>query len=399
MSYASRRAIETGIQLGSAIGQPAEDALMLKAKQEFERQQEEDRFNQQIALLAAHDPNFAASLTQIQPGQTVDGQKSMQPLALTGQQQAAWQSNAKVPEEATQELGKYAYNPKAFKSAEMSDAVTRADQEFNLRKRIADYQSGLDLKKPRELTPGATIGTFDESGNFKPSYTAPKPDQPRTLEFKDVGDAIVALDPITAQEKSRIPKVKDAKYEKTDGGLLEILPDGSKSIVPGTQPTGQKPPTETQVNLQIYGKRMAASDDILNKLNFTPNEISGIVPNRFKNSERQQYDQAQRDFINAALRRESGAAISPSEFDSAQKQYFAQPGDGPEVKAQKKANRQLVVQEFQRLGGGTPDQPVTSPASAGSGLEGNETAQVIRDHLRNGQITRDQARKMLESLK
>jgi hypothetical protein len=43
------------------------------------------------------------------------------------------------------------------------------------------------------------------------------------------------------------------------------------------------------------------------------------------------------------LRRESGAAISPSEFDSAEKQYFPQIGEGEKQRAQKKANRELAT--------------------------------------------------------
>lgn len=53
----------------------------------------------------------------------------------------------------------------------------------------------------------------------------------------------------------------------------------------------------------------------------------------------QQYAQAKRNWINANLRDESGATIQPSEFESAEKQYFPQPGDSPAVLAQKRANR------------------------------------------------------------
>lgn len=57
-----------------------------------------------------------------------------------------------------------------------------------------------------------------------------------------------------------------------------------------------------------------------------------------------QYEQAQRDFVNAVLRRESGASISPAEFDNARKQYFPQPNDPPSVIAQKARNRALATQ-------------------------------------------------------
>jgi hypothetical protein len=65
--------------------------------------------------------------------------------------------------------------------------------------------------------------------------------------------------------------------------------------------------------------------------------------------EGQQYDQAKRDFINAILRQESGAAIGKDEFDSANVQYFPQPGDGNAVIAQKKQNR---IQKIRGLGAG-----------------------------------------------
>ena len=66
-------------------------------------------------------------------------------------------------------------------------------------------------------------------------------------------------------------------------------------------------------------------------------------PNFAKTSEQQMLEQAQRNFINAVLRRESGAAIADSEFESAEKQYFPQPGDSPEVKEQKRKNRETAL--------------------------------------------------------
>jgi hypothetical protein len=81
------------------------------------------------------------------------------------------------------------------------------------------------------------------------------------------------------------------------------------------------------------------------------------IVGRFANyaipEDRQKYDQAKRDFINAQLRRESGAAISASEFDSADKQYFPVPGDSPEVIKQKAQNRRAAVEAMGREGGGS----------------------------------------------
>jgi 3-deoxy-D-arabino-heptulosonate 7-phosphate (DAHP) synthase len=58
----------------------------------------------------------------------------------------------------------------------------------------------------------------------------------------------------------------------------------------------------------------------------------------------QQVEQAQRDFINAVLRRESGAVISNDEFANGRRQYFPQPGDTPQVIEQKRRNREMAIQ-------------------------------------------------------
>ena len=69
------------------------------------------------------------------------------------------------------------------------------------------------------------------------------------------------------------------------------------------------------------------------------------------NSNQQKVEQAQRDFINAALRVESGASISPSEFENARKQYFPQPGDSAAVIEQKRQNRETEIQSLKLQGG------------------------------------------------
>tara|TARA_R100001530_G_scaffold34938_1_gene27299 strand:+ start:2308 stop:2460 length:153 start_codon:yes stop_codon:yes gene_type:complete len=50
-----------------------------------------------------------------------------------------------------------------------------------------------------------------------------------------------------------------------------------------------------------------------------------MSPNFLKGDVVRQQKQTERDFVNAVLRRESGAAISGSEFRTARKQYLPQP--------------------------------------------------------------------------
>lgn len=117
----------------------------------------------------------------------------------------------------------------------------------------------------------------------------------------------------------------------------------------------EKPPTAGQETSALYASRLQQSDEIFNKLeNYINHQgvgeaVQGSLPNFLnvlKSEDMQSYQQAQKNFLNALLRRESGAVISPSEFREGKQQYFPQPGDKPDVIAQKKANRDLVKKSF-----------------------------------------------------
>lgn len=139
---------------------------------------------------------------------------------------------------------------------------------------------------------------------------------------------------------------------KTDGTGLEPIPGGPQD--PNT-PKGKNTLNDTQAKALQFGSRMQASEGILDKLATQGVNQPGLIKrgadaiglggaaNFTQSAAQQQVEQAQRDFINAALRRESGAAIADSEFANARQQYFPQPGDSTEVIAQKKQNRELAT--------------------------------------------------------
>ena len=113
-----------------------------------------------------------------------------------------------------------------------------------------------------------------------------------------------------------------------------------------------KPPTAEQAKSALFSKRMADAEQVfgaLEKQGWSPTagqEYVGAIPlvgNKLLSNERQQFDQAERNFINAVLRPESGAVISDVEFANARRQYIPQPGDTPATLAQKKANRQQAM--------------------------------------------------------
>lgn len=149
-------------------------------------------------------------------------------------------------------------------------------------------------------------------------------------------------------------------YRWAAGGTLEPIPGGPAD--PSTKGAKlNKPPTEGQAKALMFGSRMAIADEVLGELagqgQRMPSLIKqgveavpligpalGMVANStVASSAQQQVEQAQRDFINAVLRRESGAVISPQEFANARVQYFPQPGDSAAVLRQKQANRRAAI--------------------------------------------------------
>lgn len=146
-------------------------------------------------------------------------------------------------------------------------------------------------------------------------------------------------------------------------------PDGSLAPIPGgpADPTIVKgKPTEFEGKSAIFGARAEEADKILSQLKYNPAAINvkrsmadtpliggmlGTMANNRLSDADQQAEQAQRDFINAVLRQESGAAIGASEFDNAEKQYFPQPGDSKAVIQQKANARKITIQGLKRNAG------------------------------------------------
>lgn len=133
---------------------------------------------------------------------------------------------------------------------------------------------------------------------------------------------------------------------------------------------GPKPLTEGQANSSMFADRATlAEPNLADPKNAaaaqsTWNKIASNIPlvgNMMVSEDAQQFDQSKRDFINALLRKESGAVIGTEEFASADKQYFPQPGDSPSVIAQKEANRTTAIQGLQRAAG-----PAYRPPTGGA---------------------------------
>lgn len=146
---------------------------------------------------------------------------------------------------------------------------------------------------------------------------------------------------------------------------------------------------EGQSKAAGFADRMAAADAVINSMASKEgtdlyNRIVAGIPlagNYLVSEEFKQFDQAKRDFVNAILRRESGAVISDQEFDNADKQYFPQPGDGPAVIAQKAANRARATLGIMRAAGPNYEPEIKpSKVPSPSEIPGNEAKlQILID--------------------
>jgi hypothetical protein len=169
---------------------------------------------------------------------------------------------------------------------------------------------------------------------------------------------------------------------ETENGPMLLNPRTGQAqpIMANGQPiTGSgKPLTEAQGNATAFGMRMKESNELINDLEkkgvtntgVIRSTIGGIVgmtpfvgekmqqgvqsgmnvlPTALggPSSEQQQVDAARKNFITAVLRKESGAAISPTEFYNEAQKYFPQPGDSDAVIKQKQNARETAIKAME----------------------------------------------------
>jgi len=136
--------------------------------------------------------------------------------------------------------------------------------------------------------------------------------------------------------------------------------------------------TESQGNATAFGMRAKESNALLGQLEQSGTKNTGVVRSAIAstlgmtpfigekleqgvssamnvlpsalggpNAAQQATDQARRNFVTAVLRKESGAAISPSEFANEAQKYFPQPGDTDSVIRQKQHARETAIKALE----------------------------------------------------
>ena len=239
--------------------------------------------------------------------------------------------------------------------------------------------------KYNDLGDGVAINSFDpQTGEVKTLGTMEKGINPETIYKEDAATArntysqdsatnrttytvdqqaensrqSRALQAYLAEQKAQLSSNEFTQKVMPDGRVLlfnkqgqwkPVLDTNGKPMI--SKPSlADKPLNESQGNSLMYGKRMQTANKILENLESTNGtwdikggDVLARINPKGGSEDFKKYEQAKRNFINAILRKESGAAIGQDEFESADKQYFPQIGDNEAVIKQKAANRRQVT--------------------------------------------------------
>lgn len=232
---------------------------------------------------------------------------------------------------------------------------------------IADAMNSGDVSKLQLIAPeGAALTPLSKMLSEREARIARNPNDPNIAILTDaIKKEIAPARGTTVNVTNRYGAPISAV--DAEGKPVFIQPSqtgGPPSVLEGFAPPAAKAPpmTEGQANAAGFASRIASALPSLQRLSPPRSAIVaeglplGLGASQLTDKD-QQFFQAERNFITAILRRESGAAISPSEFESARRQYIPQPGDGPETLKQKARERSLALENMRRSAGPAYEPP------------------------------------------
>jgi hypothetical protein len=250
-----------------------------------------------------------------------------------------------------------------------------------------------DMMKTQKVGEGETLlrgnfqGGFNTVGQGAEKFRAPlQVDTGTTIEFRDPKDPTKVLQVVPKSQAGQV-------IEREDGTYLVDTRTGQARPVMGQQGqplVGGKPLTETQSNATAFGMRAVEANKILKDIEGRGTTTTGgirtvvsgtlgAIPlvgenlsdtaksalNFTASTDQQKTDQARRNFVTAILRKESGAAISPTEFANEEKKYFPQIGDSKNTIEQKQKARELAIKALEVQAGPSGARSIKAQENAG----------------------------------
>lgn len=197
-------------------------------------------------------------------------------------------------------------------------------------------------------------------------------------------EAFGAIDKIL--EARGLQKPLKVESQQLPGGAMVIRADNKIEILPPAKPIEGKDLTESQALSAGFAARMAYNNKVIDdtiKAGYTPKTLTefGWIPDRFKTQSRKSYESAKNNWIAAQLRKESGAAIGPQEYEQADLQYFPQPGDSNDVIQQKAELRKVAERTMKAAVGRNSDfyiQQILGGAQEAQFPQGSGVYRLVR---------------------
>lgn len=158
------------------------------------------------------------------------------------------------------------------------------------------------------------------------------------------------------------------------GGGLKLTEGQSKDLVYLRRGSEANKLLETLANNMTaghgqQGAMRGAADVFLRGL---PGVGDSTAVNSLVSSERQQAEQAAKEFLSAVLRKDTGAAITSQEIDIYGHTYLPQPGDSPQVLQQKARAREIALEAIAT--GLGPERAAMAAPTAGAVFWGQSPA-------------------------
>ncbi len=157
-------------------------------------------------------------------------------------------------------------------------------------------------------------------------------------------------------------------WETSKKGGMSLQVDPETGAVTFQQGANIKPMTEAQSKDAVYSTRAEGAlplidqhGDALTRVNENVGAQIPLVGNYMKSEEYQQAEQAGNEFLQAILRKDTGAAITSQEMSEYGRTYLPMPGDSPAVLEQKRISRRRALEA---LKAGMPPQAILAQEKA-----------------------------------
>lgn len=263
---------------------------------------------------------------------------------------------------------------------DLSQGIVRQDEQTALRKDYDFYDTKPKNQNTQELfdnLSGTAFYVARKNSEKSPVFNSVA----NMKQGKEIGTGF--FDPNDISKGVNAPKIFVPTKEPKD-------------------PNADSKLTKDNFDAAMFGRNMQTANAVFDELKTSGYNrgsykewSNALLPESTYNPILKRQAQAERNFLNAWLRRVSGAAISQSEFDNGEQQFFERLGDTPEVVAQKRQNREQVFLGMKAAAQGAWDKVPSAPLRSYQNFEKDvmdyakkhgitpEKAQMIKD-LRTG---------------